>query len=105
MSVERKTVPCTRCGTPTPMLGTRLCDPCWERQRHVTEEEEALIKLGARVLEILRGYVPTDYPRHECPMCRRPSVSLAVLSEELHLKQVEDAARSLGLLGEEKPKS
>jgi hypothetical protein len=24
------TVPCTTCGKDTPMLGTRLCDACWE---------------------------------------------------------------------------
>jgi hypothetical protein len=25
-----ETVPCKTCGTPTPMTGTKLCDPCWE---------------------------------------------------------------------------
>jgi len=27
---ERETIPCKTCGKPTPMLGTKLCDPCWE---------------------------------------------------------------------------
>lgn len=25
-----KTVPCIYCGTPTPMVGTKLCDECYE---------------------------------------------------------------------------
>lgn len=31
------TVPCKVCGTLTEMTGTKLCDPCWEVQRHVSE--------------------------------------------------------------------
>lgn len=27
---DDKTVPCRICTKPTPMLGTKLCDPCWE---------------------------------------------------------------------------
>jgi len=29
------TVPCKWCGVQTPMLGTRLCDRCWELERQV----------------------------------------------------------------------
>lgn len=30
MNTEEPTVPCKICGKPTHMLGTKLCDPCWE---------------------------------------------------------------------------
>lgn len=30
MRDERETVPCQFCELPTPMLGTRMCDNCWE---------------------------------------------------------------------------
>ena len=28
--MKQKTVPCKLCKIQTPMLGTKLCDPCWE---------------------------------------------------------------------------
>lgn len=28
-SVEKPTVPCRWCKTPTTMTGTEMCDPCW----------------------------------------------------------------------------
>ena len=37
LNTERDTVPCTYCKEPTYMLGTKLCDRCWElstRIRH-----------------------------------------------------------------------
>ncbi len=27
---KEKTIPCKTCGLPTPMLGTKLCDGCYE---------------------------------------------------------------------------
>ena len=30
---EDETIPCTTCQTPTRMLGTKLCDRCWEFRR------------------------------------------------------------------------
>lgn len=27
---DGQSVPCKYCGKPTPMLGTKLCDSCWE---------------------------------------------------------------------------
>ena len=27
---DRPTCPCETCGRPTPMLGTKRCDGCWE---------------------------------------------------------------------------
>jgi len=29
-SIKRETILCKTCSKPTPMLGTKLCDPCWE---------------------------------------------------------------------------
>ena len=29
------TVPCKFCGNLTPMLGTKLCNPCWEAERQI----------------------------------------------------------------------
>lgn len=29
------TVPCTVCSKPTPMLGTKLCQPCWELKQRL----------------------------------------------------------------------
>jgi hypothetical protein len=45
------TVPCTLCGKPTLMLGTKLCDSCWEISRRIESEPSKAIK----VLESL-GY-------------------------------------------------
>lgn len=43
---KRPTVPCRYCGVPTPMTGTKLCDPCWEVARAV----ESNPRLARRVL-------------------------------------------------------
>lgn len=32
---DKDRIPCTMCGTPTRMLGTKLCDGCWECQRGI----------------------------------------------------------------------
>lgn len=34
MNYNEATCACQECGQPTKMTGTRLCDGCWERQRH-----------------------------------------------------------------------
>lgn len=35
IDVEQPTVPCELCDEPTPMLGTRRCDRCWELDKRV----------------------------------------------------------------------
>lgn len=35
--IERPTIPCKICGTPTPMLGTKLCDRCWEVEHRLAD--------------------------------------------------------------------
>lgn len=32
------TIPCKHCGRPTRMLGTQLCDKCWELERRVQDD-------------------------------------------------------------------
>ncbi len=47
--MSEKTCPCTWCGRPTKMLGTKLCDPCWELERRVRMDP----LLAARMLAAL----------------------------------------------------
>lgn len=49
---EEETVPCDLCGTPTPMTGTRRCDPCWELERRVEQRPEVAKKLVAAMAAI-----------------------------------------------------
>lgn len=35
--MERETIPCKICGKPTPMLGTKRCNNCWEVERGLGE--------------------------------------------------------------------
>lgn len=40
MNTEHETTPCDICGTPTSMLGTKLCDRCWELKTRITSDPE-----------------------------------------------------------------
>lgn len=40
-----KTVPCKWCGKPTPMLGTRMCDRCWELEHRIVMDIELAKKM------------------------------------------------------------
>ena len=42
---EQKTVPCRICSTLTPMLGTKLCDRCWELDYRIESDVELAIKI------------------------------------------------------------
>lgn len=45
--MDRPRIPCKWCGTPTRMLGTRMCDGCWEldhRIRQNTALAERILK-------------------------------------------------------------
>lgn len=33
--MEAETIPCRICGEKTPMLGTKLCDRCWELESRI----------------------------------------------------------------------
>jgi hypothetical protein len=49
--IPMRTVPCTDCGTPTTMLGTKLCDGCWELRRRVESNPE----MARRILGLSGG--------------------------------------------------
>lgn len=38
------TVPCTICAKPTPMLGTKLCDPCWQLKQRLEGHATTLLR-------------------------------------------------------------
>jgi hypothetical protein len=40
MTNDTPTVPCTLCGTPTPMTATKLCTRCWELSRRIRRDPE-----------------------------------------------------------------
>lgn len=47
ISHEIPTVPCRLCSKPTMMLGTRLCDPCWELETRIESDPELARKILA----------------------------------------------------------
>lgn len=49
MEINEKTVDCKWCGTPTLMLGTKMCDRCWELQTRI----ESNLDLAKRMIEEL----------------------------------------------------
>lgn len=44
---QQPTCPCKWCGDPTPMLGTKMCDRCWELDHRISAQP----KLARRMLE------------------------------------------------------
>lgn len=38
---DRPTIPCEICKTPTPMLGTKLCDTCWALESQLRDRSKA----------------------------------------------------------------
>jgi len=38
-----KTVPCKWCDTPTPMLGTKECDGCWELRTRLVQSKQTIL--------------------------------------------------------------
>jgi hypothetical protein len=44
---NQETTDCRYCGKQTPMLGTKLCDPCWELKRLINHSPE----LARQILE------------------------------------------------------
>jgi len=47
---KEETVPCTWCGKPTTMLGTKLCDRCWELETRIHHDP----KLAKRMLTAIQ---------------------------------------------------
>lgn len=69
--LNRETVPCKTCGTPTPMLGTKLCDNCFE--------VEGRLK---RYLESARG---REIVRQQVARLESPQARLIALLDEMGL--------------------
>lgn len=42
-----ETTPCTICGRETPMLGTKLCDRCWELSSRIKADPDLARKILA----------------------------------------------------------
>lgn len=57
-----ETVPCTICGAPTPMLGTKLCDPCWELRRLQPHLEQLLAKTRRDALDLAARFLEAQAP-------------------------------------------
>ena len=47
--LDLREIPCTLCGTKTNMLGTKLCDRCWELKSRI----EASPELASKILQNL----------------------------------------------------
>jgi len=45
----QETVPCIICGEPTPMLGTQLCNRCWELKNRIEMDKELAAKILVNV--------------------------------------------------------
>lgn len=40
MKNQEETIPCRICSEPTPMLGTKLCNRCWELEGRIRRDPE-----------------------------------------------------------------
>ena len=50
MRFTKETVPCTHCGTPTNMLGTKLYDRCWELETRI----DMNLELAEKIMEYVK---------------------------------------------------
>lgn len=49
--ITRKTVPCKWCGASTQMLGTEMCDRCWELEHRIEMDLELAKKMVSSLSE------------------------------------------------------
>ncbi len=85
---DRKIIPCKTCEKPTPMLGTKLCDPCWEIEtrlsRYLNNENAiqfvsaALYKVGRKLIQ---ATPPDPQHGHESEKVKPLAQYLAVVSD------------------------
>ena len=47
----QQTVPCKRCGTSTFMIGTKLCDRCWELEKKIRFDPELSRQILQEVMD------------------------------------------------------
>jgi hypothetical protein len=50
---NQETTPCKYCGKPTPMLGTKLCDPCWELEKRIGISPEVAREILMEAMEAI----------------------------------------------------
>ncbi len=68
--IEQETIPCAICRKPTPMMGTKRCDACWELENRLGgKHAEMVLRFCAkpykvRVLPGAGDGEPTDYEIH-----------------------------------------
>lgn len=57
-TIERPTIPCETCGDPTPMLGTKRCDGCWEVETRLLSylKNENAIRFVSEALDKAKRY-------------------------------------------------
>lgn len=82
---ENKGVPCRICGEETLMLGTKLCDRCWEIETRVQMDPAIAIHVlhtmglwstakGWDLLSRIKGHIPIPYKEnYEVPNGDKPS--------------------------------
>lgn len=46
-----KAIPCKYCGKPTFMMGTKMCDHCWELERRIESDPDLAYKIVRIVRE------------------------------------------------------
>lgn len=64
--MNKETIPCKWCGKQTPMLGTKMCNGCWELDTRISHD----LDLAERMVEHFRsensqpsvGSSPTSSP-------------------------------------------
>jgi hypothetical protein len=55
-------VPCRICGNQTPMLGTKLCDRCWELESRIKHDPE----LARKILKAFDETSVVDRMKEDC---------------------------------------
>lgn len=83
------TIPCELCGRPTPMLGTKRCDRCYELEGRIHDDPQ----LARKILAAMPQH--TDAAPSKPPLSAKDViVRLCMLQEEVsaHLDQYQHAA-------------
>lgn len=77
--ITYKTVPCKWCRHPTPMLGTQLCDPCWELLTRIERAPELAQRIVVAVRlerlnlsELEREFVDAVHASDGLELCSDP---------------------------------
>jgi len=58
--MTKETIPCKWCHMPTPMLGTRMCDRCYELEMRIERDPD----LARRMLDAIAPVTERDLVRN-----------------------------------------